>query len=120
MLPAPNRAAAQQEEDDRWLAPIDTLHGIIDPVTDEDYFYFEGRQGMTASIYMAGYGPLDSYLILLGPGERHVASDNDTGVYRDAAMDVVLPEDGIYTLIARNFRGLTTGRYNLSLLLYYK
>ncbi len=102
----------------RWLGVGSAFDGSIEQFVDEDPFFFRARAATQVQIYMAGFDQLDSYLILIGPDGRWIATDNDSGADSDATLRATLTQNGIYTILARNFGGDTTGRYVLSLIQY--
>ena len=77
-----------------------------------DTYTFEGNAGDRISIEMHS-GEIDPYLILLGPGGRELAQDDDGGGGTDAKIVVQLPESGTYTLIANSYAGEESGTYRL-------
>ena len=96
-------------------------------ISEDDYrqqYTFTGRAGQVATITMETQrGTLDPYLLLVTQDGAVIAfNDDDTDTIvpaRDAALrSVVLPQDGIYTIIATRFgqaHGTTTGDYTLTL-----
>ncbi len=92
---------------------------IGDMVSGESYTY-EGSVGQMVDIYMnRDEGDLDSLLIVLGPDGAEIARNDDSAESetRDSAIEgLVLPADGIYTIIATRYQesvGVTSGEYVL-------
>jgi hypothetical protein len=84
------------------------------------YYSFDGKRDDVVSIRMSRpSGALDSYLALLDPTKRQIASDDDGGGGQDALINsVALPMDGTYIIAASRFTGdstATVGAYTLSL-----
>ncbi|MDY6938250.1 MAG: trypsin-like peptidase domain-containing protein [Cyanobacteriota bacterium] len=79
-----------------------------------DAYTFEGSAGDRVSIAMES-GDIDPFLILLAPGGRALAQDDDGGGGTDAQIVVQLPESGTYTLIANSYAGGQSGAYRLEL-----
>lgn len=85
----------------------------------KDGYTFQAGAAQTVSIDMAATsGSLDTLLILLGPDGRLVASNDDRtdGSTTDSGLQIVLTEDGAYTIIATRYGqviGGTEGNYTL-------
>jgi S1-C subfamily serine protease len=79
-----------------------------------DLYAFEGKAGQQITIDMKS-ADIDSYLILLGPGQREIAQDDDGGGNKDAQIVVTLPTDGTYTLLANSYEARQSGSYTLQL-----
>ncbi|CAN5354907.1 hypothetical protein BH10PSE1_BH10PSE1_18600 [soil metagenome] len=77
-----------------------------------DTFTFQGRAGDRVSLSMTS-SEFDPYLLINGPGdfsdENDDGSDGDTG----AALDVRLPADGTYRVMATSYESGEHGRYSL-------
>ncbi|OCR02049.1 peptidase S1 [Oscillatoriales cyanobacterium USR001] len=79
-----------------------------------DLYAFEGKAGQQVTINMKSQD-IDSYLILLGPGQREIAQDDDSGGNKDAQIIATLPADGTYTLLANSYEAQESGSYTLEL-----
>ena len=82
-------------------------------------YSFEATAGTTVSIDMAATsGSLDAYLVLLGPDNTPLVSNDDRDeTTADAAIERSLTIDGTYTIIATRYGltiGGTEGDYTLS------
>lgn len=96
---------------------------IGEPVTaaftepgQEDVWTFEGKAGDVVSIAMES-DLVDATLYLQGPNGEELIYDDDSGDNANALIyGYTLPEDGLYTLLARPFHEDQTGEYRLSLL----
>ena len=96
--------------------------GTILPEQPFQLFTFEGRAGDVVTVSMvASAGTLDTLLYLIDPN-GFVLSENDdaiSGETTDSLLsDVVLPQDGIYIVLATRYGiryGGTEGPYQLSL-----
>jgi hypothetical protein len=85
-----------------------------------DYYTFLGSGGDVVIITMVSTGgDLDSYLHLQGPDGLELAFDDDSAGFLDAQiLRYVLPEQGIYTIIATRYgeqEGDSSGGYYLTL-----
>jgi hypothetical protein len=72
----------------------------------------EGRQGDRVSIVMES-SAFDAYLYLMGPGLDGVRSDDDGAGDLDAKIDLTLPADGSYTIVATALTAGTGGPYTM-------
>jgi Flp pilus assembly protein TadD len=97
------------------------VEGVIEGEEGVVEYQFEAQRGDVVNIRMnALSGDLDPLLILLGPGGREIArNDDDPQRERDSYLEgVILPVDGIYTIHATRFQedlGSTSGTFNLEL-----
>ncbi len=96
-----------------------TVSGVITNVTPAQAYTFDATAGAKVTVSMqAQSGSLDPYLVLLGPGNATLASNDDAGPNStDAAITYTLPTDGTYTVIATRYGltiGGTEGEYNLN------
>ena len=81
-----------------------------------DLWRFEGRAGDVVTIEANAGNPasMDMYLVLLGPDERALVEDDDSGPELDALINgFELPEDGAYTIQVSSVSG--PGPYTLRL-----
>lgn len=89
-----------------------------DVLPDGSYYnayVFEGQEGQQVAIEMASQ-ELDSYLILLSQGNDSLYLEDDDGAGNyNARMEVTLPVDGLYVIIANSYAGGQEGRYSLRL-----
>ena len=86
------------------------------------YYQFAGAAEELVSIRMErASGSLDPLLVLSDSRSRELISDDDSAGGKNALIeDFVLPEDGVYTILATRFEGAagtSSGRYRLELLL---
>ncbi|MBJ7486113.1 PPC domain-containing protein, partial [Brevundimonas sp.] len=77
-----------------------------------DTWTFQGRAGDRVSLSMTS-GDFDPYLLINGPGD--FSDENDDGQDGDtsAALDLRLPADGIYRVMATSYEPGESGRYTL-------
>ncbi|NJP07753.1 MAG: hypothetical protein HC837_20115 [Chloroflexaceae bacterium] len=115
LLLLPAGVTAQTDGQVLPIQPGQTLRGLIATPQDEQAYVFTAERGQTVEILMAGEPSLDPYLILIDPDGNWVAVDDDSGPLVDALIETTLLKTGMYTIIARNARRLTTGWYELSL-----
>lgn len=76
-------------------------------------YTFQGQAGQEVTIEMTSR-EVNPYLILLRPDGSDLAQDNDSAGDRNARLTAVLPETGLYTILANTFEAGETGRYRLS------
>ena len=91
----------------------------IDDNNPAERYSFEGNAGSDALLLMeTTFGDLDPLLVLLGPDGTELARNNAGPGTPDAAISIVLPLDGTYTVIATRAgeeTGPTSGTYVLLL-----
>lgn len=76
-------------------------------------YTFEGRAGQTVTITMTSH-EIDSYLILLAPGQEDFHfEDDDSGRGSDALITVQLPYTGRYLILANAYSQGESGSYQL-------
>jgi hypothetical protein len=100
-----------------------TVAGSLNNRYPAHQWTFEARAGDHVIITMqdaSGTGALDPQLVLNAPDGREIAANDDVGDVRpdamgkrDARIDFVLPDDGVYTIDATRFGG--RGDYALTL-----
>lgn len=88
--------------------------------TSVRFYSFEGKRDDVVTIRMSRVGgQLDSFLALIDPSRREIASDDDSGGGQNSLIErFVLPMDGIYTIAATRYeraQGTTVGAYQLEL-----
>jgi predicted dehydrogenase len=83
---------------------------------DEDPWTFEGSSGGVVTIAMSETDGMDTYLELYGPDGSLLTEDDDSGrgEYDSRINRFRLPDDGTYTIVAREF-DYQGGSYRLSL-----
>lgn len=79
-----------------------------------DAYTFEGTAGERVTVQMSSE-EFNPYLILLSPGGDNIAQDDDSAGGTSSQMEVTLPEDGIYTVLANTVAAGETGDYTLKL-----
>lgn len=77
-----------------------------------DTYTLSGRAGQRISIRMRS-AEFDTYLMIRGPGDFSEDNDDASSTDRDALLDVRLPADGTYRIIATSYEA-ASGRYSLS------
>lgn len=106
--PTGNYVVGIDKLDATMLAYGDIVSGQIQQDEQEVYYLFEGQAGDAIAVEMRAAEPYVAYaannfdpaLRLLGPGGILLDSDNDSGALADAVIMFVLPEDGLYTILA--------------------
>jgi Tol biopolymer transport system component len=104
--------------------PADAAAGSIEPgasieseleIGEWEAWTFEGVAGQGVRIRMTS-GDFDSFIELLGPDGSTLTTDDDGAGFPDSLIDrFVLPEAGLYTIIARCLGDQEGGSYRLSL-----
>lgn len=102
------------------LLPGIPAQGEITENRNAQFYQFEGRKDDVITIRMSRTsGELDTFLALLDPSRREIASDDDGGGGQNSLINqYVLPVDGAYTVVATRFeraQGTTIGPYQLQL-----
>ena len=115
--------AVLQPVDVASATPITPGKFMSGTITDEDTqhaYRYEGHAGeeITISLIASARSELDPYVALLKADGTHVAEndDIDPGVIQNSALEVTLPEDGTYIIVATRFleaEGFTAGSYRL-------
>lgn len=100
------------------VAPGDTRVGSITPDDKFDLYTFEGEAGEVVTVSMSQTsGTLDTLLFLMDPNGIELVQNDDSNDSTNSLINVTLPQDGTYTIIATHFGaqfGGTIGGYNLS------
>lgn len=102
--------------DNRVLKNQDLVWGAIQPSNDEDVYFFDGTNQQRATIVMdEGVMPaLNPYLALYAPDGSLIAMDDDSGSSDGAAiMDLQLPQNGRYRVVAQSKDAASGGLYSL-------
>jgi len=103
------------------IADGQSVPGNISRANPFDVYVFEGQAGDVVTIDMRQTsGTLDTLLFLLAPESNAVIAQNDDSNESTNSLisEVLLEEDGLYTIVAAHFGGLygaTSGGYTLSL-----
>jgi hypothetical protein len=111
----PNGGFAQAQA----LEPGKVLQGAVGAAKDVDVFSVQGKKGETWVFEVTAQrlgSPLDPILTLYDPSGQVLASKDDAGDSRDAALKAVLPADGTYrlSLIDAHDQGGATHVYHLT------
>lgn len=97
----------------------DIVTGTINSSNFQVAYIFEGQSGDVVSIRInATSGNLDTTLLLSDPRGEFLAFNDDFDGLNSAIIDVVLPQDGSYTITAGRYQGAngsTSGDYELEL-----
>lgn len=115
LVPALSRAEAQGGA----IAYGQSVSGQISNATFYEMWVFEGAKGDRVRITMTGSGGLDPYLGLLQAStEEVIMEDDDSGGNSNALIDMSLPADDGYVIIATRYdldTGTSQGAYELTL-----
>jgi serine protease Do len=80
-------------------------------------YEFQGTADQALAIKLiggkSGDWQLNPYLVLLGPDRRVIAADDNTSRQRIAQVQVKLPTNGTYTILASNREAKESGRYSV-------
>jgi serine protease Do len=77
-----------------------------------DLYSFAGRRGQQVNIEMSSR-EVNSYLILLNPDGTVLAQNNGANTNRTARVNVTLPRDGTYSILANTTNAREMGAYSL-------
>ncbi|GAB4518756.1 MAG: hypothetical protein OHK0046_26790 [Anaerolineae bacterium] len=102
------------------IAPDQNVPGSITADDKFDLYTFEGQAGDLVTISMtATSATLDTLLFLIDPNGVEIASNDDSNETTNSLIsNLLLTQDGEYTVIATHYGALfggTTGGYNLNL-----
>ncbi|MDX1993768.1 MAG: pre-peptidase C-terminal domain-containing protein [bacterium] len=102
------------------ITPEQRVTGTITTENTFDLYTFDGQAGDVVTVSMGTTsGNLDTLLYLIGPSGIEIAANDDSNESTDSLIaDILLTEEGTYTVIATRFGvnfGGTTGAYNLLL-----
>lgn len=82
--------------------------------TYADYYLIAGKQGQTVTIEMTS-NQIDPYLVLRDRQGKELAFNDDISTQDSTAkIEITLPEDGNYTVIARSAESGESGNYRIS------
>lgn len=101
VLLSANRASAQS---------ILQEQGSLQPMQDE--YTFSGTEGQSVAISMDS-PDFDTVLVLLDPDGKEIAVNDDYGRSLNSTIVTTLPQDGMYTVLARSFSGMG-GNYTVA------
>lgn len=93
-----------------------TVSGTISTRNPLETWTFEGDEGEAVEITMTSDDGLDSYLQLVDPSDFVIAENDDEGATVNSKIEITLPSDGTYTVIATRYGGMggtATGSYSL-------
>ncbi|MCK6580917.1 MAG: PPC domain-containing protein [Anaerolineae bacterium] len=93
------------------IAYGDFVEGFL-PNGDDVRYSFAGSSGDTVTIAM--YADFDTYLELVDANNRQIAFNDDYDGL-NSQIDVTLPSDGTYTIVARGFQSDANGAFTLTL-----
>ncbi len=122
-------SAYQDVEPGANLLPVDAAGApaiafgqrVLGALTDDEFqhaYRFEGRAGQRVAVSLTADTPdLDPYVVLMTAAGERLAENDDSGGTRDSAIEVALPADGTYIVVATRFleaEGFSTGEYSLT------
>lgn len=95
------------------------VSGLITNSAPAQAYSFTAQAGTNVNITaQAQSGSLDTYLVLLGPDNTPITSNDDDAVSTNSAISLGLLNDGTYTILVTRYGltiGGTEGEYNLTL-----
>lgn len=119
-IEVPEFIATLDPVDAASATPIVYYQQVTGEITDEqwqDVYSFEGKAGDEVTIDMTSTEPdFDAYLVLFGPDGERIAENDDGPNPPYSHLELTLPSDGTYVLVATRFLerdGLAEGGYNL-------
>lgn len=114
-----NAPSAELCADAETITYGETLMGTIDDANTDQGYCFVGQAGANVSITMSGAANgLDTFLALLDAETGDTVDVNDDSNGTDSALNVTLPADGDYLIVATRYQGAqgtTSGAFELSL-----
>lgn len=119
-IEVPEFIATLDPVDAASATPIVYYQQVTGEITDEqwqDVYSFEGKAGDDVTIDMTSTeSDFDAYLVLFGPDGERIAENDDGPNPPYSHLELTLPSDGTYVLVATRFLerdGLAEGGYNL-------
>ncbi len=106
--------SAQEEALQRHISYGETISDTLRGDSERHLWAFEGQAGDQVSILMDGE-QLDAYLELYAPDGTLLLRDDDSGGGTDARIELTLPQDGTYYILAYSVDPMEGGRYSLNL-----
>ncbi len=101
--------------------PIAVGETVLGTLTHRDFqhaYRFEGRAGETITVSLReDSSELDAYLVLMTTEGERLAENDDVAAGTDAAVEVTLPADDTYIIVATRFleaEGFSSGDYTLT------
>lgn len=79
-----------------------------------DLYSFEGKAGQQVTIEMKSQD-IDSFLILVGPNLRKIAQNDNGAGNKNARINIRLPVNGTYIVVANSNEARESGAYTLEL-----
>ena len=102
-------------DDNRVLTSGQAQSGTISPNNDDDPYTFSGSAGSMVLLTMnKTSGSLDSYLELYGPNGLVTLNDDSNGTL-NSQINVTLPTNGSYRVVAHSYNHGSNGGYQLTL-----
>lgn len=80
-----------------------------------DIYRFQGRRGQSVGFGLVS-GDFDAYLVMIGPDDFSAENDDIEAGTTNAYLEVTLPADGQYGVLATSLNGGETGAYELHFL----
>lgn len=77
-----------------------------------DIYRFQGRAGQVIGLGLISRD-FDAYLVMIGPNDFSVENDDMQAGTTNAYLEVTLPADGNYGVLATSLNGGETGAYEL-------
>ncbi len=105
----------------RMIAPGETKRSALaatdDMLSDSSHFgrwLFEGTRGQRVTVTQRS-DAFDTYLLLGKQGADAIAVENDDSDDTNSEVELTLPDDGMYVIIAGSFAPQETGDYTVTL-----
>jgi hypothetical protein len=116
---APTVVAGQTTRDTVALTIGQSASGALqnsdsqfEPDRYQDLYSFTGEAGQHVRVDMTG--DFDTYLVVHAPGGEEFVNDDYEGSFTRSLVEVTLPQDGRYQVIATSYGTETFGDYDLS------
>lgn len=108
-LPTQDRTLAMGSVE---LSQMSAFAPTVEEGRPAEAWLLSGSAGEAVSIVMES-DAFDAYLYVVGPGLDGAVSDDDSAGDLDAQIDLVLPADGPYTVVASSIEPGATGAYTI-------
>ncbi|MBU1347774.1 MAG: pre-peptidase C-terminal domain-containing protein [Alphaproteobacteria bacterium] len=112
VLTGPAQAQQSVRSGDEMFGELRRGDDQLDSGEYLDVYEFQGRAGQPLSVFMTS-ADFDTYLMIRGPGDFSEDNDDSGDDGTNAALNVRLPADGLYTITATSFAAGEGGRYGL-------
>ena len=81
---------------------LDRKDSVLDRDTYGDHYSFVGTAGEPIRVHLDS-SDFDAYLVLYDAGGNTVAQDDDSGSGLNSRLNLTLPDDGVYLVVATSY-----------------